>query len=51
MIVAHASHWLVNLMFALPAVAFLGWLALIAIKDRRGTRATDDLRDEDTETE
>ena len=35
MIVAHASHWLVNVMFALPAVAFLGWLAYTTIKDRR----------------
>ena len=35
MIIAHSGHWLVNLMFALPAVAFLGWLAFVTIKDRR----------------
>jgi hypothetical protein len=35
MIVAHSGHWLVNLMFALPAVLFIGWLGFIAIKDRR----------------
>ena len=36
MIVAHAGHWLVNLAFALPAVAFIAWLAVITIRDRRG---------------
>ena len=35
MIIAHSGHWLINLMFALPAVGFLGWLAYITIKDRR----------------
>lgn len=34
MIVAHASHWLVNLMFALPAVGFIGWLGYMTIKNR-----------------
>lgn len=33
--IAHAGHTLVNIAFALPAVAFIGWLAWITIKDRR----------------
>jgi len=32
---AHAGHWLVNLAFALPAITFIGWLAIVQIKDRR----------------
>jgi hypothetical protein len=35
-VLAHAGHWLVNLAFAAPAVIFIGWLAFITIKDRRG---------------
>ena len=34
MIVAHGGHWLVNLMFSLPAVAFIGWLGYMTIKAR-----------------
>jgi hypothetical protein len=33
---AHAGHWLVNLAFAAPAVGFIGWLAWVTVKDRRG---------------
>ncbi len=33
--IAHAGHTLVNIAFALPAVAFLGWLAWITLRERR----------------
>jgi hypothetical protein len=34
-VIAHAGHTLVNIAFALPAVAFIGWLAWITIRERR----------------
>ncbi|HYH59308.1 MAG TPA: hypothetical protein VD790_08835 [Thermoleophilaceae bacterium] len=37
-VIAHAGHTLVNLAFALPAVAFIGWLGWITLKDRRSRR-------------
>ena len=49
MIVAHTGHWLVNLAFALPAVAFIIWLAVITIRDRRGGGET--LQTDSSETE
>ena len=44
MIIAHAGHWLVNLMFALPAIAFLGWLGFLAIKARIEGPPDDDVQ-------
>ncbi|WP_205697513.1 hypothetical protein [Conexibacter sp. SYSU D00693] len=38
MIVAHAGHWIVNLMYALPVVIVGGLLGWQAIKDRRAER-------------
>jgi hypothetical protein len=37
-LIAHTTHTLVNLAFALPAVLFIGWLAWITVKDRRAQR-------------
>ena len=34
--VAHAGHWLVQLTYFLPVVAFLAWLGWTTLKERRG---------------
>jgi hypothetical protein len=36
MYIAHPGHWLVDIAYFLPVVAFLGWLIVTQIKDRRG---------------
>ena len=36
--IAHASHWLVNIAYFLPVVAFLGWLVITQIRERRRGR-------------
>ena len=36
--VAHAGHWLVQLTYFLPVVAFLAWLAFTTVKERRRDR-------------
>jgi hypothetical protein len=34
-LIAHAGHWLINVSYFLPVVAFLGWLAFVQIRERR----------------
>jgi len=36
MYVAHAGHWLTSVAYFVPVVAFLVWLVVTQIKDRRG---------------
>ena len=36
MFLAHAGHWLVNIAYFLPVVAFLAWLIVTQLRDRRG---------------
>jgi hypothetical protein len=36
---AHAGHWLVNIAYFLPVVAFLAWLVVTQIKERRRSRS------------
>ena len=36
---AHAGHWLVNVVYVVPVLGFLAWLAVTAIRDRRRARA------------
>jgi hypothetical protein len=36
MYIAHPGHWLVDIAYFLPVVAFLAWLIVTQIKDRRG---------------
>lgn len=36
MYVAHAGHWLTSVAYFVPVVAFLIWLLVTQIKDRRG---------------
>lgn len=35
---AHAGHWLVDLLYVLPVVVVVGWLAFNAVRDRRRRR-------------
>ena len=32
---AHAGHWLVNIAYFVPVIAFLVWLGVTQIKERR----------------
>jgi hypothetical protein len=34
--IAHAGHWLTTIAYFLPVVAFLAWLAVTQIRERRG---------------
>ena len=33
--VAHATHWLESVVFMAPVIAFLGWLGVTWVRDRR----------------
>jgi hypothetical protein len=33
--IAHAGHWLISIAYFLPVVAFLAWLAITQIRERR----------------
>jgi hypothetical protein len=35
MYVAHAGHWLTSIAYFVPVVAFVAWLLVTQIKDRR----------------
>ncbi len=35
MLIAHASHWLVNLAYLAPVVGFLAWLGIVTYRERR----------------
>jgi len=34
-VLAHAGHWLVQVAYFLPVLAFLGWLMFTTIRERR----------------
>jgi hypothetical protein len=36
MLLAHAGHTLVTISYFVPVIGFLGWLAFVQIRDRRG---------------
>jgi cytochrome c oxidase assembly factor CtaG len=36
MLIAHAGHTLTTIAYFVPVVAFLVWLVVVQIKDRRG---------------
>jgi hypothetical protein len=36
---AHPGHWLVNVAYFVPVVAFLAWLLVTQIRDRRRGRS------------
>ena len=35
MLIAHAGHWLVSLAYIIPVVAFIVWLAIATMRERR----------------
>jgi hypothetical protein len=38
LLLAHAGHWVSSLLILLPTVAFIVWLVLITVRDRRRDR-------------
>jgi hypothetical protein len=36
--IAHAGHWLVNVAYFVPVLAFLVWLIVTQIRERRRSR-------------
>jgi hypothetical protein len=32
---AHAGHWIVSVIYALPAIAILVWVTITTLRDRR----------------
>ena len=38
LVLAHAGHWLVQMAYFLPVVAFLAWLGITTWKERRDKR-------------
>lgn len=34
-VLAHAGHWLVNLIYAAPVIVIVGWIGITNIRDRR----------------
>ena len=37
-VIAHSGHWAGSLVILLPTVAFIVWLALVTVRDRRRQR-------------
>jgi cytochrome c-type biogenesis protein CcmH/NrfF len=38
LVLAHAGHWATSLLILLPTVAFIVWLVLVTVRDRRRER-------------
>jgi hypothetical protein len=38
-VIAHAGHWISSLVILLPTVAFIVWLVVITVRDRRRERS------------
>jgi hypothetical protein len=36
--IAHAGHWITTVAYFVPVVAFLVWLAVVQVKERRERR-------------
>jgi hypothetical protein len=41
-IFAHAGHWISSLLILLPTVAFILWLVVVTMRDRRRERSGGD---------
>jgi hypothetical protein len=39
MLFAHTGHWLTTTAYFLPVVAFLAWLVITQVRERRGGRS------------
>lgn len=42
MVIAHSSHWLVNVAYIVPVVGFIVWLGMATYKERRAAGAAED---------
>jgi hypothetical protein len=38
-LLAHVGHWLTTVAYFIPVVAFLVWLVVTQVRDRRGSRS------------
>jgi uncharacterized membrane protein YtjA (UPF0391 family) len=38
-VIAHAGHWLTTIAYFVPVIAFLVWLVITQIKERRRSRS------------
>jgi hypothetical protein len=38
LVIAHAGHWIESLLILLPTVAFIVWLVIVTMRDRRRER-------------
>jgi hypothetical protein len=38
LVIAHAGHWISSLLILLPTVAFIVWLVVITLRDKRRER-------------
>ena len=41
-LIAHPGHWLITIAYFLPVIAFLGWLLIVQLRERRGRRGSPD---------
>jgi hypothetical protein len=39
LVLAHAGHWLANVVYAGPVVVVVGWLAFTTVRERRREKA------------
>jgi hypothetical protein len=39
LVFAHAGHWISSLLILLPTVAFIIWLVVVTMRDRRRERS------------
>jgi hypothetical protein len=39
MVIAHAGHWLTTVAYFVPVIAFLIWLLITQIRERRRSRS------------
>jgi hypothetical protein len=39
LVLAHAGHWISSLLILLPTVAFIIWLVVVTVRDRRRERS------------
>jgi hypothetical protein len=44
LVFAHAGHWIESLLILIPTVAFLGWLGLVTLRERRRQRRGENVK-------
>jgi hypothetical protein len=37
-VLAHAGHWIESILILVPTLGFIGWLAVVTIRERRRER-------------